>query len=203
MTGRDWKMIRDGFVAALVAFATIGGVGGSKLAARRGRGPGLAKRGPSRAERELVRAAAARREGPAPVRPCGPAAQRQGPDGQRQQQSQSDREGWHDSGWRVFERLRRGEQHRPLRPLRALRPISSGVERIESPQTPSSDGANLDDPPPASRTIRSARATSTCPTGTSCSWEARHVSTPASSSSARSWRGSSTGRPRAGSQPAK
>ena len=34
MTGRDWMMIRDGVVAALVAFATIGGVGGLQLAAQ-------------------------------------------------------------------------------------------------------------------------------------------------------------------------
>src|SRR5208337_5126994 len=44
MAGHDWKIIRDGFVAALVAFATIGGVGGSKLAA--GEKPGLASEGP-------------------------------------------------------------------------------------------------------------------------------------------------------------
>ncbi len=44
MRGHDWKMIRDGFVAALVACATIGGVGGSKLAAAEK--PGLASEGP-------------------------------------------------------------------------------------------------------------------------------------------------------------
>ncbi|HSQ55498.1 MAG TPA: hypothetical protein VLM40_07110, partial [Gemmata sp.] len=44
MTGHDWKIIRDGFVAALVAFATIGGVGGLELAAEE-RPLGLASEG--------------------------------------------------------------------------------------------------------------------------------------------------------------
>ncbi len=34
MTGRDWKIIRDGVVAAIAAFATIGGVGGLQLVAQ-------------------------------------------------------------------------------------------------------------------------------------------------------------------------
>ena len=78
---------------------------------------------------------------------------------------------------------------------------SSGVERIGSPQTPSSDGANLDSQRRAERPVLRGPHP---PVQRERPVHGGHGTflRRRACSSARGWRGSSTGRPRAGSQPA-
>lgn len=193
----DWKIIWDGFVAALVAFATIGGVGGSKLAA--GEMPGLASEGrpedkgswfvpPLPAEQDRLQSIHA------VLLPNGKVLMVNG----SSNRNRIERDGTIQDGVssRDYAVVNNTALFDPSAP-----PIRRGSSGSNRPRRPVRTGSAAT-PTRASRTIRSARATSTCPTGTSCSWGARRVYMPASSSSARGWRGSSTGRPRVGSRPA-
>ncbi|MGA7498119.1 MAG: galactose oxidase early set domain-containing protein [Isosphaeraceae bacterium] len=142
MAGYDRKIIRDGFVAALVAFATIGGVGGSKLAA--GEMPGLASEGkpedkgswivpPLPAEQDRLQSIHA------VLLPNGKVLMVNG----SSNRNRIERDGTIQDGVssRDYAVVNNTALFDPSLP--SANP--SGVERIRSPETPSLDGATPDD----------------------------------------------------------
>ncbi len=140
MTGHDWKLIRDGFVAALVAFATIGGAGGSELAAEEK--PGLASEGPPAqkgswfvpplpAEKDRLQAIHT------VLLPNGKVLMVNG----SSNRNRIEKDGMIQDGVssRDYDVVNNTALFDP-----AADPKSSGVERIGSPKTPSSDGVSVD-----------------------------------------------------------